>query len=68
MSGLCLIDFDFSFLKPFLENVKVVLKLLRGDNWISMDRKQLRIVREGSDGGVICSGQVGSEDKVHQGS
>jgi hypothetical protein len=68
MSGLCLIDFDFPFVKPCLENVKLVLELLRGDNWISLDRKQPRIVYKGSDGGVICCGQVGSEDQVEQGS
>jgi hypothetical protein len=68
MSGLCLIDFDFPFVKPCLENVKVVLELLRSDNWIIMDRKQPRIVCKSSDGGVICSGQVGCENQIEQGS
>jgi hypothetical protein len=66
MSGLSLIDFDLPFVKACLENVKVALELLRGDNWISMDRKQPRIVCKGSDGGVICCGQVGCENHMEQ--
>jgi hypothetical protein len=40
MSGFSLIDFEFPFVKPCLKNVKAVLELLRGDDWISMDSKQ----------------------------
>jgi hypothetical protein len=68
MSGFSLIDFDFPFVKPCLEDVKVVLELLRGDDWIIMDRKQSRIVCIGSDGGVICCRQVGCENQIEQGS
>jgi hypothetical protein len=53
MSGFSLFDFDFPFVEPFLENVEMVLELLRGDDWISMDREESRIVCKSSDGGVI---------------
>jgi len=66
--GLCLVDFDFPFIKPSLENVKMVLELLRGDRWISVDCKQPGVISKGSDGGVIGSGQVGSKDQIEQGS
>jgi hypothetical protein len=66
MIGLSLIYFDFPFVKSCLECVKVVLELLRGDNWISMDRKLSRIFCKGSDGGVICCGQVGCENQIEQ--
>jgi len=66
--GLCLIVFDFPFIKPCLENVKVVLELLQGDSWISVDCKQPGVIRKGSDGGMIGSGQVGGQDQVEQGS
>jgi hypothetical protein len=59
MSGFSLVDFDFPFVKPCLENVKVVL---RGNDWISMDGEQSRIVCKGSDGGVICCRQVSCEN------
>ena len=65
---LCLIDFDFPFIKPCLENVEIVLKLLRGDNWISVYCKQPGVIHNGSDGGVIGRGQVGGKDQVEQGS
>jgi hypothetical protein len=68
MNGFSLIDFDFPFVKPCMENVKVVLDLLRSDNWISMDRKQPRIICKSSDVGVICCGQVGCENQIEQGS
>jgi len=51
-----------------LENVKVVLELLRGDNWITVDCKQPGVIRKSSDGGVIGSGQVGGKDQVEQAS
>jgi len=53
---LCLVDFNFPCVEPCLEDVKVVLELLRGDSWISMDRKQPSVIRKGSDSGVICCG------------
>ena len=68
MGGLCLIDFDFPCVEPCLEDVKMVLEVLRSDNWIGMDRKQSRIVRKGDNGGVICCGKIGSEDQIEQGS
>jgi len=66
--GLCLVDFDFPFIKPCLENVKMVLEFLRGDNGISVDCKQPGVNGKGSDGDVIGSGQVGGKDQVEQGS
>ena len=67
MFGLCLVDFDFPCVDPFLEDVEVVLKLLRGDDWISMDRKQPGVIRKSGDDGMICCGQFGSEDQIQQG-
>ena len=67
MNGVCLVDFDFPCVDPFLEDVEVVLKMLRCDDWISMDRKQPRVIRKSGDGGTICCGQVGSEDQIEQG-
>jgi len=49
-----------------MEDVEVVLKLC-GDDWISMDRKQPGVIRKSGDGGMICCGQVGSEDEREQG-
>jgi hypothetical protein len=61
MSGLRLVDFDLPCVEPFLEDVKMNLEVLRGNDWIRMNRKQLGFVREGSNGGVICCGQISSE-------
>ena len=68
MNGLCLVDFNFPCVDPFLEDVEVVLKLLRGDDWISMDRKQPGVIRKSGDVSKFCCGQVGSEDRIEQGS
>ena len=51
-----------------LENVKIVLELLRDDSWIIVDCEQPGVIGKGSDGGVIGSGQVGGKDQVDQGS
>jgi hypothetical protein len=61
MSGLRLVDFDLPCVEPFLEDVKMELEVMRGNDWIRMDRKQPGVVREGRDGGVICCGQFSSE-------
>jgi hypothetical protein len=61
MGGLRLIDFDLPCVEPLLEDVKMELKVMRGNDWTRMDRKQPGVVREGGDGGVICCGQISSE-------
>jgi hypothetical protein len=61
MSGLGLIDFDLPCVEPLLEDVKMKLEVLRGNDWIRMDRKQPGVVREGRDGGMTCCGQISSE-------
>jgi len=61
MNGLRLVDFDLPCVEPSLEDVKMKLGVLRGNDWIRMDRKQPGVVRKGGDGGVICCGQIGSE-------
>jgi hypothetical protein len=40
MNGLHLVDFDLSCVEPSLEDVKIKLEVLRGSDWIGMDRKQ----------------------------
>jgi hypothetical protein len=37
------------------------LEVLRGNDWIRMDRKQPGVVRKGGDGGIISCGQIGCE-------
>jgi len=37
------------------------LEVLRGNDWIRMDRKQPGVVRKGGDSGVISCGQIDSE-------
>ena len=39
MNGLRLVNFDFPCVDPYLEDVKVVLKFLRSDDRIRMNRK-----------------------------
>jgi hypothetical protein len=61
MRGLRLIYIDLPCVEPSVEDVKMKLGILRGNSWIRMDRKQLGVVREGGDGGVICCGQISSK-------
>jgi hypothetical protein len=61
MNGLRLIDFDFPCVEPSLEDVKMELEMLRGNDWIRIDRQQPSVVRKGGDGGMICCGQISSE-------
>jgi len=67
MNGLCPVDFEFPRVDPFLEDVEVALKLLRGDDWIRMDRKQPGVIYKSGDGGTTCCEEVGSEDQIEQG-
>jgi len=60
MNGLRRVDFDLPCVEPSLEDVKMKL-VLRGNDWIKMDRKQPGFVRKGGDGVVIYCGQIGSE-------
>jgi len=68
MNGLRLVDFDLPCVEPSLEDVKMKLEVLPGNELIRMDRKQPGVVRKGGNGGVICCGQIGSEYQVEQGS
>ena len=52
----CLIDFDFPCVSPFLEDVEMVLEMLRSDDWISMGRKEPSVICEGGDSGVSRCG------------
>jgi len=61
MSRLRLVDFELPCVEPSLVDVKMKLEVLRGNDWIRMDREQASVVRKGGDGGVICCGQIGSE-------
>ena len=61
MNGLRLVDFDLLCVEPTLQDVKMKLEVLRGNDWIRMDRKQPGVVRKGGDGVVIYCGQIGSE-------
>jgi hypothetical protein len=59
MNRLHLVDFDFPRVEPSLQDVKMELEVLRGNDWIRMDRKQPGVVRKDGDGGIICCGQIG---------
>jgi hypothetical protein len=61
MNRLRLVDFDFPCVEPSLEDVKMKLEVLRGNDWIRTDRKQPGVVRKGGNGGIICCGQIGCE-------
>jgi len=61
MNSLHLVDFDLPCVEPSLEDVKMKLEGLRGNDWSKMDRKQPGVVRKGGDGGVIFCGQIGRE-------
>jgi hypothetical protein len=61
INRLRLVDFDFPFVEPILEDVKMKLEVLRGNDWIRMDRKQPGVVRKSGDGGIISCGQIGCE-------
>jgi hypothetical protein len=61
MNRLRLVDFDFPCVEPSLEDVKMKLEVLRGNDWIRMDRKQPGVIHKGGDGGIICCGQIGCE-------
>jgi hypothetical protein len=61
MNGLHLVDFDLPCVEPSSEDAKMKLEVLRGNDWIRMDRKQPGVIRKSGDGGVICCGQIGSE-------
>jgi hypothetical protein len=59
MNRLRPVDFDFPCVEPILEDVKMELEVLEGNDWIRMDRKQPGVVSKGGDGGIICCGQIG---------
>jgi hypothetical protein len=61
MNEFHLVDFDFPRVVSSLEDVKMELEVLRGNDWIRMDSKQPGVVRKGGDGCVICCGQIGCE-------
>jgi transketolase C-terminal domain/subunit len=61
MRELRLVDLDLPCDEPILEHVKMNLKILRGNSWVRMDRKQPSVTHESGDGGVIGCGEIGSK-------
>jgi hypothetical protein len=61
MNRLRLVDFDFPRVEPSLEDVKMKLEVLRGNDWIRIDHNHPGVVRKGGDGGIICCEQIGCE-------
>jgi hypothetical protein len=59
--GLRLIDLDLPCDEPIVEDVKMNLEILRGDNRIRMDRQHPSFIREGGDGGMIGCGEISSK-------
>jgi hypothetical protein len=53
MDRLGLLDYDFPLVDPYLNDVKMVLETLRGDERVSVGSKHSRVIREGGDSGVI---------------
>jgi hypothetical protein len=46
MNELRLVDFNLPCVEPSLEDVKMKLGVLRGNDWIGIDRKQSGVVRK----------------------